>query len=333
MPSSCRLHRRENGFTLLELLITLSMVLVIFVTLAQFVDDTGKAWKSAAADPFAPAQDAFQTVAQNLASATLEQYQDYADNTGAFRSGSGFEPDHLARRSDLDFVCGPSSRPNGLLTATGRMTSGDGVFFLAPQGYTQSYAHEGMERLLNAEGYFVEFSDDTSAPSFAQSHFWRWRLKQVVQPAESLQIFTTTDSATWINDVVTPQTTSSALADNVISLIVLPERAVGDSGPALSTAFSYDSRDTTNKLTLNQLPPRVHLALVAIDELSAERLAVLDGSSPPQLVPANLFQQSAQLSGDLAALDASLTALQIGHRIYQRDILMTASNWSNTPSP
>jgi uncharacterized protein (TIGR02599 family) len=308
------------------------------------MNNVDQAWKSAAADPFIEAQNAFETIAQNLAGATLAPYQDYADSTGAFRTGASFAPDHLARRSDLDFVCGPSSGANGLLTASGRTTTGCGVFFLSANGYSQTFLHTGMERLLNAMGYFIEFGDDNATPGFIQSHAWRWRLKQVLQPAESLQIFTMTSpapwpSSAWIQQIVPALTASPvasslpALADNVITLIVLPERAAGDAAPPLAPAFSYDSRDTTNALTLHQLPPRMRLALVVIDAVSAQRLAAQNGSNPPQLVPAALFQQAAQLTSDLTTLDHSLTAQKIGHRIFQREILLPSSNWSDTPSP
>ena len=349
MPSFSRLrpHRLRNrtrrhhcGLTLLEVLITLAILLVILVALIQFMTNVDQVWKSAAADPYAEAQDAFETVAQNLASATLAPYQDYADSSGAFRASAAFVPDHLARRSDLDFVCGPGAGTNGLLTASGRTTAGSGVFFLAPNGYTQTQAHTGLEHLLNAVGYFVEFGDDDAAPGFIlpQTHYWRWRLKQVLQPAESLQVFAMTPStawtsSAWIQQLVPTSAVLPVLAENVIALIVLPERAANDSGPALAPAYSYDSRNTGNLLTLHQLPPRLWLVLVAIDGTSAERLAAQNGSNPPQLVAANLFQQAAQLDADLATLDSSLTAQKIGHRIFQREILLPSSDWSNTPSP
>jgi len=326
---------RSSGFTLIEVLISLAILLVILVTVMQFMADVDQAWKSAAADPFAEAQNAFETVAQNLAAATLAPYQDYADTNGNFRTNAAFVPDHLARRSDLDFVCGPGAGTNGLLAASGLTTTGSSVFFLAPNGYTQTYAHTGMERLLNAMGYLVEFSDDDAAPGFIllQTPCWRWRLKQVLQPAESLQIFATATSSAWIQQVIPPGTSLPVLAENVVTLIVLPERAANDSGPALAPAYSYDSRDTTNLLTLHQLPPRLRLVLVAMDQVSAARLAGQNGSNPPQLVSAGLFQQAAQLDADLATLDGNLTAQNIGHRIFQREILLPSSAWSNTPSP
>ncbi len=347
MQSSIRLRPprlHDGGFTVIEVLITLAILVIILVLLLQFMTDLDLAWKSAAADPFAEAQDAFETMSRNLANATLAPYEDYADSNGSFRTNSAFVADHLARRSDLDFVCGPSGGTTGLLSSSGLTTTGSGVFFLAPNGYTQTYAHLGMERLLNAMGYFVEFGDDETTPSFImpQTHSWRWRLKQILQPSESLQIFANTSSSSWIQQLVSSGTSLSVLAENVITLIVLPERAADDSGPSLAPSFSYDSRDTGNLLTLHQLPPRVTLVLVAMDKPSADRLAAQNGSSAPQLVPNGLFQEPAQtnavqqvtqLNTDLATLDNSLTAQKIGHRIFQREILLPSSDWSNTPSP
>jgi uncharacterized protein (TIGR02599 family) len=334
MPSFCR-RRSRGAFTLPEVLVTLAILLVIMVTVLQFFSNVDKVWKNSATDPFAEAQDAFETVAQNLANATLEPYQDYADTTGAFRTTATFVPDHLARRSDLAFVCGPGNGVGGLLTASGRVTAGSAVFFAAPEGYTQTLAHDGMGRLLNAVGYFVEFGDDSSTPAFIlpQTHFWRWRLKELRQPSENLSIFATTTSSAWIQQMLPAGTAVPALAENILALIVLPDRAPNDSGAALAPAFSYDSRDTTNRLTLHQLPPRLRLALVAIDPATAQQLAAQYGSTAPPLVSAKLFQQASQLDTDLAALDASLTGQKIRHRIFQREILLPAAAWSNTPSP
>jgi uncharacterized protein (TIGR02599 family) len=338
MPLFIRHRRpqaRDLGFTLVELIVGMAVLLLILGTLAQFMSNVDQAWKSASTDPFIEAQDAFETVAQNLAGATLAPYQDYADSNGAFRTSVSFVPDHLARRSDLAFVCGPCAGANGLLSSSGHITSGSGVFFVAPNGYSQSTSYSGMERLLNAMGYFVEFGDDLSAPPFVllQSHSWRWRLKQILQPAESLQIFTNNTSAAWLQGIVPSGTFIPILADNVITLVVLPERAANDSGPELAPAFSYDSRDTSNALTLHQLPSRVRLVLVAIDETSAQRLAAQNGSNPPQLVSGTLFQQADLLDSDLTALDNSLTVQKIGHRLFQREILLPSSSWSNTSSP
>jgi uncharacterized protein (TIGR02599 family) len=136
----------------------------------------------------------------------------------------------------------------------------------------------------------------------------------------------------WIQPLVQVNAVTPVLAENVIALIILPERAAGDSGPALAPAFEYDSRDAANPVTRHQLPPRVRLAMVTIDEASAQILAAQDGAQAPSLVPANLFQAAARLDADLASLDAALTGRRIQHRIFQREIVLPAAAWTQVPS-
>ena len=336
-PLRTRISPRVHSFTLLEVLVSVALLVIILMALAQAMDSADRVWKSNATDPFSDAQDAFETVAGSLADATLETYEDYADTNGNFRTGAAFVPDHLARRSDLAFACGAASGTNGLLASSQLTTTGSAVFFTATEGSTQTYASEGLGRLLNDLGFFVEFGDDTSAPAFLAGivHRYRWRLCEIKQPSESLQVYSCATSSSWIQQLVPPGASVPTLAENVIALIVLPERNASDSGAALSPAYSYDSRDVTNPVTLNQLPPRLYLALVAIDPASAERLAAQNGSRAPQLIPPGLFQlgTQSQLAQDLATLDTSLTAQKIGHRIFQREIQLPSSAWSNTVTP
>ena len=322
---------RKGSFTLIELLVSLVILLLVLVTLLEFMTNVERLWKTNAADPFADAQEAFETIVDRVSNATLETYQDYADNTGAFRTAatsSSFVPDHLARRSDLAFVCGTT-----WLAGSGMVAAGDSLFFVAPRGYTQTDAHLGLERLLNALGYFVIFGDESSLPSFVPTgnHRWRWRLMQITQPSESLTIYTSPTSLAWVQPTV--QGPATILAENVAALIVLPERTANDAGPPLSTDYHYDSRDAQNPVTENQLPARLRLALVAIDEPSAQILADQYGAQPPSLIPHGLFTASAQMDADLAAVDASLTAKKVGHRIYQREIILPGAAWDNAVSP
>jgi uncharacterized protein (TIGR02599 family) len=335
MRLSCRRNNRARaGFTLLEVFATLVVLMLAMTALAEFMTSVDRAWQSSATDPFADADAAFETVTQNLAVATLEPYEDYADVSGAFHTvaSAAFAPDHLARRSDLAFVCGPSGGTNGLLASSGHATVTTAVFFAEPAGQTQLYAQSGLGHLFNALGYFVEFGGDTNAPSFfTGAARERWRLKQVVQPSESLQIFASTTSAPWISQLTGSGATPSILAENVIALVVLPERAAVDNGAPIAPTYAYDSRDGTNALTLAQLPPRLRVVLAAIDETSAQKLAAVNGAAPPALVSANLFQDATRIDADVAALDSSLTAAKINHRIFQRDLAITTSAWSNTP--
>jgi uncharacterized protein (TIGR02599 family) len=331
MPLSCRWAPKTScrSFTLLEVLVTLAMLMVILLVLAKAMDGADYVWKSGAIDPFASAQDAFETVAGRLADATLETYTDYADANGNFPTNAAFVADHPARRSDLAFACGPAS---SLLASSHRTTAGSAIFFTATEGVTQSYANQGLGRLLNDLGYFVEFGDDTSEPAFLlTTHRYRWRLRQIERPSETLQVYSASSSAAWIQQLVPAGVAVPMLAENVIALVVLPDRYATDPGAALAPAYGYDSRNAANAVTLNQLPPRLNLALVAIDELSAERLAQQNGANVPALVAANLFQQGtpSQLTQDLATLDASLTAQKIGHRIFRREIQLPSAAWSN----
>jgi uncharacterized protein (TIGR02599 family) len=338
MRSCCRTpkFRREaaGGFTLLEACAALFILTLVFGVLGQFMSGVSKAWQSAASDPFGEAAAAFETVTRNLSRATLEPYQDYADASGAFRTGAGFVPDHPARRSDLAFACGPSAGPGGLLASTGRVAATDSVFFVQAAGQTQLYVQDGLNHLFNARGYFVEFGSDANVPSFfSGTPRERWRLKQVEQPSEALQVFTTTDTPSWITQLAGAGATPAILAENVIALVVLPERAVSDVGPPTPAplTYSYDSRNAASTLTLAQLPPRADVFLAAIDEASAERLAATNGTAAPVLIPTGLFQDATKFSADMATLDASLTAAKIRHRFFQRDLDLVASAWSDNP--
>jgi uncharacterized protein (TIGR02599 family) len=331
--------RRGAGFSLIELLVTLVILSLILVVLLQFMSSLEQEWRTTAGDPFAEASAAFETMAERLADATLEPYQDFVDATGTFRAAgaNGFVPDHLARQSDLAFVCGPSEGPGGWLTSSGETTAGDCVFFVSPTGYTQTEAHVGLERLLNAQGYFVEFGAATGVPGFIlpAGQRYRWRLTQLVQPSEALQVYALPSSLSWVQSLMEPATPTSILAENVAALLLMPEWTSLDANnnTVTNVSYSYDSRNAASPLTRNQLPPRLTLVLVAIDEASAQILAARNGTQPPALIAGNLFATAANLQADLTSLDAALTAQKIGHRIFQRKIALAGSAWTETPSP
>jgi prepilin-type N-terminal cleavage/methylation domain-containing protein len=250
--SSRALLRARTGFTLLETLATLLILGLILAALLQFMTSVDRSWNSGATDPFAEAAEAFETIAQNLSVATLQPYQDYADSTGAFRTdpAAAFTPYQLARRSDLDFVCGPSA---------------------------------------------------------------------------------TSSSPAWIQQLAGTTATTAILAENVVALVVLPERNSSDA--TLAPDYRYDSRDAGNPLTPEQLPPCLRVVLAAIDEASALRLAAAAGTAPPALIPPGSFQDAARIDPDIAGLDAALTTAKIGHRIFQRDIQVATASWSNAAAP
>jgi len=48
-------------------------------------------------------------------------------------------------------------------------------------------------------------------------------------------------------------------------------------------------------------------------------------------LPTGTFEDSTKFDADVATLDASLTAAKIGHRLFQRELEVTTSAWSDTP--
>ena len=128
------------------------------------------------------------------------------------------------------------------------------------------------------------------------------------------------------------------LAENVIALILLPKLSPADEkviGKPLSPNYQYDStvNGTTPELNnFNQLPPVMQVTLVAIDEVSAARMA----TRPPSLTPPaydsllgnNTFILSANYNTDLAALQSGLTAQHLGFRVFTSDVSIRGARWS-----
>jgi uncharacterized protein (TIGR02599 family) len=328
-PERSAASGRRRAFTLLELLVTLAVLALILVGLMTVLNIADQCFRSAAQDPFADAAEAFDSVCDRISQATLAGYQDYVDANGAFRPAGSttFVPDHVTRRSDLAFVTAPCG---DLLAATFPHASGDAIFFVAPAGITQTCSHQGVGSLLNALGYFVAFGNTSGTPDFVTASRWRWRLEQVAQPSESLGIYQPGTATAWASAAAGG---AAPLADDVILLVTLPERPATSTFGPVSTDFRYDSRDTASGVTRDQLPARVQVVLAAIDEASAARLAVQNGTQPPPLVPSGLFQSAAQLDNDVLSLEAALTQQKITHRIFRRDVALVAAAWTETSAP
>ncbi len=77
---------------------------------------------------------------------------------------------------------------------------------------------------------------------------------------------------------------------------------------------------------MNQLPPILHVAMVAIDEPSAQRICVND--NPPDFGVQSLFRDPKKLDADLATLETTLKAKNLGYQIFQADIGIRGAKWS-----
>ena len=258
------------------------------------------------------------------------------------------------------------------------------VFFLFPRDYTQDSSDYGtLKRLLNASGFFIEFGTETkvvnSPPSFiaglgSYSPKYRFRLMQFVQPTENLSIYnysltTGTSPYDWF---VTPIANSHAtcvrmVADNIIALIIWPK--LTDSGADTLTGstplltanrYDYDSREGANSGSnpwapttansvpqpepMNQMPPILKVAMVAIDEPSAQRIQMASATAPKVITdaigltanPSRFTTPIAagtpppdQMDIDLASLGDDLAGARINYRIFNTTIAVRSAKFSS----
>jgi uncharacterized protein (TIGR02599 family) len=227
-----------------------------------------------------------------------------------------------------------------------------GIFFHAPVGHVEDAdKYGGLPGLLNCWGYYVEFdSDARDRPLFLEAankiapERWRYRLMQFMQPAE--QLLTYKDPATWFEPAVNKRDTPAAhvLAENVIALIIQPALSREDEqqltpppsveGTALAPTYFYDSTQENEVAELNphhQLPPNVRVTMVAIDEVSALRLA--RGTEMPDFGLSELFKTNVDGSAgayeeDLAELKETLAELRCNYRVFTTNVVIRGAKWS-----
>lgn len=264
---------RSRGFTLVELLVSMTVVALLMGVLLQTVFQTQVIWTGARnrVEEFREARVAFEAITRRLSQATLNSVWDY-DNPAS--------PTRYQRYSDLHFVTGPSHKTSGgqglLQTVTD--TCGHAVFFQAPMGFagqevggtSASAAYDNMEELLNGWGFYVQYRSDLpdrpeflrndSGPTGRNPERKNFSLMEFRQPSESLPVFlqgtdlkpllaTQTASAglySWfrngnVGSVNPPvacdiNTGSRVLARNILALIISPRVPTQGVG----TACDYD---------------------------------------------------------------------------------------------
>jgi uncharacterized protein (TIGR02599 family) len=317
--------RQPNAFTLVELLVACTVLLILVVALGQMASQASSILRKTTSrtEQFREARSALDSIQQTLSQATLNTYWDYT------RVSSTAPPTGYMRQSDLRFISGSYSD-----LGLGAGSVSHGAFFLAPLGYVTSTATYGsLHGLLNTCGYYVAFNSDASLlPSFFSSAIaprYRYRLMELRQPADSLTIYTDTSGANssgqlnastytgkdWYQTPIT-QGSPQILAENIVALIILPELSQADqtaksfTASSLAPTYLYDSSTTGQKSvntylnSSNQLPPVVQVTIVAIDETSAQRIA--NGSTAPNLGVGGLFTEAANYQADLDQLQANL---------------------------
>jgi uncharacterized protein (TIGR02599 family) len=213
-----------------------------------------------------------------------------------------------------------------------------------------------MGNLLNSWGYYLEFgSDATDRASFlnngnvAQPHF-RFRLKELQVSAEQLltysnslsQMTSTKDVYRWFRDLAAANPSAGrTIAENVVALVITPLQSDATTGTNtnLSPDYYYDTRAFQYASTISQerrdrmrhrLPPILRITLVALDEVSAQKLETANGSSAPDLGLTDLFADATKYDTDLTTLTQNLQTRKLGYRVFTTTVRLRNSRWTGT---
>ena len=356
----------RTGFTLIELMVSMAVLSLLGVLILAMVQSVSSVTKRARdqVESYQGARAGFDALTRTISQATLNTYWDYYDSSGKPANDTAYSgtPAKYGRQSELHFRSGPAKDLFGSGSdALKRPTHA--AFFQIPAGFSSNATLGPLSNILNAVGFFLEFgSDESLRPDFMAGLTdipvrYRYRLVQMQQPSENLQIYsldTTTSRTKWFTDplgftaaVAEKDRPVSVLAENVIALVLIPKLSSTEdpSGAALiKTDYNYDSRSskpfsateasgaTLSGTTLHQLPPLVEAIMVVIDESSAQRLATINGTNPPDFGQSGLFQNissSSDVDADLATLGKNLTAQRVNYRIYRTVVGIRGAKWSN----
>ena len=329
------LNRQSGGFSLIELMVSVSVLAILMAIIYGIIDQVSRSWSSAGSKvaQFKEARAASEAITLRLSQATLNTYWGYDDPS---------LPSRYLPQSELHFVCGKAEdlRPAG---DSGKNPT-HAVFFLAPLGFTSDDDIRPFTGLLNACGFYIEYASDadfrpgTMSAGGAEER-WRFRLMEYRQPSEALRIYDHANLSEedrfdrWREDL--GEDTNRPLAENIIALVFAPmssreEAAAGGVNPyAIAPNYEFDSR-VGDPEKRHQLPPVIRIVMVAIDEGSAMRLEF--GSAPPVLFPSDLFESinnEEELRADVAALEQSLVDQRISFRSFHSVVPLRAAKWSS----
>ncbi len=322
-------RRKGNiAFSLIEVLIAATFFLVLVGVLSTITGSTFRMWtgQRSRATAFDGANAVFDNLTRTLAQSTLNTYWSY-DNPAV--------PTRYTRQSELHFLL---TRATPALDSDASLYPGSVVFFQAPLGRTAQTPLTRLTSLLNSVGYFVHYSEATSVPSFLKNIVpkrERYRIYEWLQPTEELALYnggagaSSESQRTWfLEDILHPdqKRNVAVLAENVIGLILMAEYPGAAPG-----SYTYDSRDATSSPTHHQLPPKIKVLMVVIDEPSAVQLAQKYGDTPPPVTPeAGWFNDPAKYQDDLDEWEKKLKAMTpaVNYRIYTATVDLFSAKWS-----
>lgn len=285
MQTASNFPARSQGFSLVELLLSMTVLTSIMLMFVGLLDQTQKTWEFSRTQiaQFREARLSYDIITKNVSQATLNAYFEQVDAQGRrasdFADPKDFVPREFQIQSELQFRTMLASE----LAVNGVVAPGPGhaLFFQAPLGSTAKERYGPLTNLLNGRGYFVALvSDAAYRPAFLASVYEpkvRYRLMEFLPPTEQNQVYAAAneadasggnvrDRSKWITiPLGAPGNASSLrpLAENIVAFIVSPREALADTGRLLGA--------------MDQA------ALAAADQAATERVAprfVYDSASP-----------------------------------------------------
>ena len=293
--------------------------------MGQIISNSTDAWRRGRSKitRFQQARQAFETLQQRLASASLAPYWDYEYDAAAptIPTQYGLRSDFVFRSGKAEATISPPS--NGRL-------QGHAMIFTAPLGAHEDSAKVRFRSLINLWGCYVGFFETSTllprAEEFGlngRAHFGLYEFCQPLMPVSESDAPVAAPAVSISN----PQ----FVAENVILLVIRPLAASADSPPSpysMAQDFRYDSAEHGH-----QLPASVRVIMVAIDKDSANW--VTDADKFDQLIPENLFEFAAsaeQIDTDLRRLESHLNqglGKRLSYQIFDTTLQLSPSRWES----
>lgn len=343
--------QRPCGFTLVELMVSMTVLAIMMMLIAQIIGQTQRSWRLASSrlSQFREARIAFDTITRNLRQATLNPYRDfhYASTGTNIPSSNQPEeaPDGYQRMSDLGFASGPAEKLVKYSGGGGGQLAGHAIFFQAPLGVTEpTSGYENLTNLLCARGYFVEYGDDSaSLPKELASRLTpksRYRLMEYQPPSERNQIYA--NAATWMN---VESAYVRPVSDQIVAMILSPRLSAGEdnlmiggvsqSPTSIASDYEYNSNTSKNSTSSNPqgtqylLPPVVRVTMVALDEPTLE---LFEGEGPAKTnvlsAAGAKFTNAGSYQADLDKLKSYLSEKKMNYRIFEASVVIPSARWT-----
>ncbi len=341
-------RRRFRGFSLVEVLVSMTILLGMLLIITQVISSAQQTWRRASQrlSQFREARTAFDTITRGLSQAAINSYRTYDYGYGGppgVPKSPLQAPTGYTTTAELGIVMGQS---NSIFTGLGGSTvsPGHAVLFQAPLGYTLNPDYRQLNRLMCVRGYYILFGSDTDyMPQGLTGSLqtkYRYRLWEYQPPAETNMVYAPGKTTAWTKVAAGDMAPSSGVntvrpvAENILTLVLAPSFGAAASGGgsvvtvnqnSAPTHYEFNSYTPADSALKYHLPTSVQVVMVAIDEESAIRLAQQYGTNPPQLYAAS-FNNPAALANDLKIVRESLLKRHVNFRVFSSSVILSAAN-------